>query len=303
MGSKKSIVVTGASGFLGSHLISRLKDDASYEVYALSSNPDLLKDRVGGENIHYLHKNDLFRDGANSFIENSVIVNCAYPRNSTGTVIADGIKYIQRVFEADVLNNARSIINISSQSVYSQQRTEPANEQTPVCLESPYAVGKYAVELMLESICKGHNTAYTNIRMASLIGQGFDQRIVNRFVKQGLETGSINVKNNNQRFGFFDVEDAVSGIAVMFDSDEKQWKHVYNLGSRGAYSLVDIAETVNKVICSESGKKIQINLTDGDESGSSELDSSLHADDFGFAPKISLEMSISRILNGLLIGG
>ena len=99
-------------------------------------------------------------------------------------MIADGLKYIQSVFEKSVEGNAAVIVNISSQSVYSQKRTEAATEETPVCLESPYAVGKYAVELMLESICRGSKTRYTNLRMASLIGPGFDQRIVNRLVRQ-----------------------------------------------------------------------------------------------------------------------
>ena len=185
------------------------------------------------------------------------------------------------VFERAAEAGASAIINISSQSVYSQQRTDAATEETPVSLESSYAVGKYAVELILESICRGSNTVFTNLRMASLIGPGFDQRIVNRFVKQALETGTLNVKRNQKKFGFFDVEDAVDRIVAMLGSKKMTWKHVYNLGRDGAYTLIGIAETVKDVVKGETGKQIEIIVTDGDEIGNSELNVRSFEKDFG----------------------
>ena len=287
MNSYKKIVITGASGFLGRHLVERLKEDSQYEVYALSSKPDELEHSLGGENVVYVYKNDLRAE----MLKDSIVINCAYPRNSTGTVIADGLRYIQKVFEAAVESEAKAIINISSQSVYSQQRTEAATEETPACLESPYAVGKYAVELMLESICKGSKTRYTSLRMASLIGPGFDQRIVNRFVKQALETGKLTVKKNQQRFGFFDVEDAVSGILAMLETDVDIWKPVYNLGCVGAYTLIEIAETVKDVM----DKSVEMEVIYGDEVGNSELNVDLFNRDFGTLKACNLTSSVIRI--------
>ena len=110
MNSRKKIVITGASGFLGSHLVERLKDDERYKVYALSSKPDDLKEKISGENIEYIHKDSLDAE----MLKDSTVINCAYPRNSTGTAIADGLKYIQKVFESAVGSGAATIINISS---------------------------------------------------------------------------------------------------------------------------------------------------------------------------------------------
>ena len=296
MRSRKKIVITGASGFLGSHLVERLKDDERFKVYALSSKPEELRERLCGTNVEYVHKDEMDAE----MMKNSIVINCAYPRNSTGTAIADGLKYIQNVFETAVESGAAAIINISSQSVYSQQRTEAATEETPVCLESPYAVGKYAVELMLESICKGSETRYTSLRMASLIGPGFDQRIVNRFVKQALEMGKLTVKRNQQRFGFFDVEDAISGIAAMLGTDEKTWRPVYNLGDVGSYTLVEIAETVKDAVKSEAAKKVEIIVIDGDETGSSELDARLFENDFHTSAAHNLSESVKAICHSAI---
>lgn len=292
MNNRKKIVITGASGFLGSHLAERLKDDEKYIVYALSSRPEALKAKIGGASVAFLHK-DAFKESG-EFLRDAVVVHCAYPRNSTGTAIADGLKYIQGVFEAAVENKAAAIINISSQSVYSQQRTEAATEQTPVCLESPYAVGKYAVELMLESICKGSGTKYTSLRMASLIGPGFDQRIVNRFVKQAVETGEITVKKNNQRFGFFDVEDAVGGLMAMLASTVETWDAVYNLGNKHGYTLLDIALAVSRAL--SASKQITVVVEDEERFGNSSIDASKFCRAFDFDPSYNLADSVLAIV-------
>lgn len=297
MSSRKKIVITGSSGFLGRHLVERLKDNESYEVYALSSKPDELKEKVGGDNIFYCYKDALDAE----MLKDCVVVNCAYPRNSIGTVVADGLKYIQKVFENSVESGADAIINISSQSVYSQQRMDAATEESPVCVESPYAVGKYAIELMLESICRGSKTKYTSLRMASLIGPGFDQRIVNRFVKQAIETGKLTVQRNQQKFGFFDVEDAVSGIIAMLVSNEKSWKSVYNIGGVGTYTLVEIAETVRMVIAETVGTKVGVEVIEGEKFMNSDLNCAMFYNAFDFVPQFSLSESVNKILKCLIL--
>ena len=247
MRNLKKIVITGASGFLGSHLVERLKGDKRYEVYALSSRSGELREKIGGNNIKYFHKDIVTSDLAREILKDAIIINCAYPRNSTGIAIADGLKYIQGVFESAVVNKAGAIINISSQSVYSQHRTKPATEETPLCLESSYAVGKYLVELMLESDCKGSVTRYTNLRMASLIGPGFDQRIVNRFVKQAYSGEVLHVVINDQRFGFLDIEDAVGAIISLIEREVILWRTLYTVGTGEGYSVKEIAESVKRV--------------------------------------------------------
>ena len=295
MSSVKKVVITGASGFLGRHLTERLKDDERYSVTALSSRPEELERRIGGRNVTYLHKDAVTNEHARDILADAVVVCCAYPRNTTGTAVADGLRYIQKTFESAVTNGAKAIINISSQSVYSSQREEAAAEDSPLCLESPYAVGKYAVELMLESICRSSQTAYTSVRMASLIGPGFDQRIVNRFVKQALEKGTISAKENEQRFGFFDVEDAVSGLTAMIGSDESRWKTVYNLGSEKAYSLVEIADIVRTVVKESCGTTVGLEVVPGDERASSQLCAKRFAEDFAAGGWKSLYESVREI--------
>lgn len=297
--NRKKIVITGASGFLGSNLVKRLQDDTRFQVYALSSHPDEMAERLSASNIEFCDKDVICTAQAQKILENAIVISCAFPRNSTGTGMADGLHYIRKVFEAAIDHHAEAIINISSQSVYSPKRAEAATEETPVSLETPYAVGKYAVEQMLESLCRNTQTAFTSIRMASLIGPGFDQRIVNRFVKQALETGALTVKKNDQRFGFFDIEDAVTGLVNMLGSDISLWKPIYNLGGIGSFSLTEIAACVQAVLEQTDHIHVEISAVDGTESGSSELDARLFYHDFAFAPGMKLKDSTESIRYGM----
>ena len=293
--NRKKIVITGASGFLGSHLVERIKNNKEYRVFAVSSRPDEIREKIGGKHVEYLYKDAVMGNHAPEVLEDAIVISCAYPRNSSGTTVADGLNYIQRVFESAVENKAAAIINISSQSVYSQQRLDVATEETPVCLETPYAVGKYAVELMLESICKGTETKYTSLRMASLIGPGFNQRIVNRLALKIMNHEPISLVRQPKKMGFLDVEDAVSAIMSVADLSLESWKTVYNIGNGLGYTVEEIYNVVaammkNKIEFSEPS------IVDGSDISSTAVSFERLHEDTGFTPEIDLNESVKRII-------
>lgn len=289
------VVVTGASGFLGSNIIERLKDNGDVMVYALSSKPI----ESLAVNVKYLHKDVIYTYESEEVLEDSIVINCAFPRNSTGTGMADGLAYINRLFVACKEYKAKAVINISSQSVYPQKREYAADEKTKVCLESMYAVGKYATELMLESLLSGTDVKFTNIRMASLIGPGFNQRIVNRLTKQALEEHSVFVEQNNRKFGFLDIEDAANGIIKVAKHYKSSWKTIYNLGSKYSYSLIEIADQISSVLLLKKDIKIDVNKSKGDDNNNTSIDASLFYREFCFEPQISLFKSIESILEAI----
>lgn len=289
------VVLTGASGFLGSNIVQKLKDNDKFQIYALSSKGKALQQKNNNLNVIYFDKEVILHNDYKSIFHEAIVVNCAFPRNSTGIGMGDGLKYIQEIFSNSVKADAKAIINISSQSVYSSKREEPVDENVLVCPETPYAVGKYSMELLLETSCEASNTIYTNIRLASLIGPGFDQRIVNRFIKEAVETHMLNVKNNQQIFGFMDIDDAVSGILRLLDTNPIKWKPVYNLGIEQGYTLIEIAELVKRVLKETMDIDTKIKTVSGSESSNSSINPNLFNKDFDFFPAVSLESSIRKI--------
>ena len=216
------ILLTGAGGFLGRHIIEKSFNNKNINVIAMSSREEL--QNVQESNVFFLSNTDAFNIKWNDI---DVLINCAFPRNVEGKQMALGLDFTKNVLEKATKDGVGSIINISSQSVYGSKRTEVANECTMLNLESKYAVGKYAVELMTNCICKG--IRHTNIRLASLIGPGFEQRLVNKFVKQSIEEKKLDLIGGKQRYGFLDVRDAAQGIIKLALNNDK-WDEVYNLG-------------------------------------------------------------------------
>ena len=297
--NEEKIVVTGAGGFLGSNLVNMMTGKTGGFVYALSSRGNQLQQANQEKRVQYCHKEDIFSTENEKILKDAIVVNCAFPRNTSGSGMADGLRYIQRLFDRAEECRAKAIINISSQSVYSQLREEPATEETPVCLENSYAVGKYATELMLESTCKRAGIPYTNLRMASLIGPGFDQRIVNRLVKQAVVGKTLRVVSSNQKFGFLDVEDAVRAILALLGVDIEQWKPVYNVGKEKEYHVEYIAQCIKNMFGRNGLPIPDIDVKSGEGFGSTGVAYRLLYEETGFEPIVDLNTSIQRILDQL----
>lgn len=287
------IAITGAGGFLGQELLRQLLLDKSNYIFAITSQTAKLEKAYAHEHRVKVCPKDILSQDANSLENIDVLINCAYPRNISGDQLEDGLEYIISVLQSSVRLNVSAVINISSQSIYDQNREKPATESFPVCLESIYSLGKYSVELLVKVICA--NIPYTNIRLASLIGPGFNQRVTNKLVAKAFETGQLCITDGNQRFGFLDVEDAARGIIGLLKTPFGVWKDVYNLGSENSYSLHDIANVIAEVMEKYYGKKIEINTTVAESELNTALDSSLIISDTGYSPRITLEESIIRI--------
>ena len=232
---------------------------------------------------------------AEELFKDAWVINCAFPRNTDGRTRAAGMEYLKELFLCCERSGAAAVINISSQSLYPADRTAPAKETDPVSLDSVYAAEKYAVELMAEGIFSSAGIACTNIRLASLIGPGFDARIVNRFVRQARENGVIRITDDRKQFGFLDVADAAEGLAAMLNSEPKDWRSCYNLGIRGGYMLREIAGAVKEVMKETEDLTVTVEAAKGDGADNSSLDAGAFYDAFGFAPGISLKESIRRI--------
>lgn len=289
------IAVTGSGGFLGTELLKQLSEMADVEVYAFSFECERSRDTyVTSDNIVSVDNSEA---AGFDYSTVDVLINCAFPRNVNDESFASGLDFIQKVIEKAAHDHVGAVINISSQSVYSQVRTASADESFPPVLESKYAVGKYWSELFVNTVCR--SIRHSNLRMASLIGAGFNQRITNKFAAKVISGEQITISGGDQLFGFLDVRDAAAGIIKAAFSN-MEWEESYNLGTNNAYTLREIAE------CSVAvGKEFGLNAlapvcTDGGDWQNSALDCSKFMTHFQFEPQHLLVDTIRSIYNDLL---
>ena len=190
------------------------------------------------------------------------------------------------------------MINISSQSVYDQKRCYAATEDSPLLLQSNYAVGKYASELFMKLLEKDAHV--TNVRMASLIGPGFDQRLTNKMAKSAIQDRKISYQINDLVFGFLDVEDAARAILRLAAVPAARWKTVYNLGSDASYSLREIACTIAEILEAEHGMPVALASSVSEGSGGTMLCSERLKEEIGPYQQLSLRESLRRIVDRAL---
>lgn len=303
MGVPRKITVTGAGGFLGRNLLDRLLRSGPIEIVAITGKSRLAlipnwQPNVNSSKIAVVAPNDW--DQIDREISDSdILINCAFPRNVDGVGMARGLRFIDRLFECAGMNGDCAVINISSQSVYDQNDPKPATEEDELCLGSCYAVGKYAAELLLASHCSRNR--HTNIRLASLIGPDFNQRVVNKLIVNALQNKELSIRDNGSKYGYLDVRDAAAGIDIIACANQEKWDEVYNLGSAKAYTLMEIVEEVktafmqNGLLCNIVKKESVI-----DNPIYSQINSSRFREQYDWKQKYTLKDSVDRILQNYI---
>lgn len=289
----KRIVLSGAGGFLGSHII-KCAAQALVPVLAVTSNTESAAS-LGVEAV----ETDVFLNDAQPLSEEDVFVNAMFPTNADGFRMAAGLQKTYAVIRAAHGKGAGSVINISSQSVYAVDREEAAKETDALCLDTPYATGKYGTEAFCDAVFD--TVPHSNLRLASLIGVGYEQRIINRMVTKALAGEELQVQGGMQRYGFLDVRDAAAGIVRMSQTDAATWKPVYNLGPSDSVTLTEIAQMIVGEL-QAAGRTASYRIMEGSDRRNSALCADLFRKDFDWQPGLSVAQTIRDIVQDKLQG-
>jgi len=246
------ILVTGAAGFIGFHLVQRLlkrKDEVigldninsyydSRLKYGRLRETGIVKSLIGyGKvvqssdyaNYRFIKLNLEDRDGVKNFFikENfNKVVNLAaqagvrYSIENPYAYIDSNIVGFINILEACRHNNIQHLVYASSSSVYGLNEQMPfstsSNVDHPMSL---YAATKKSDELMAHTYSHLYNLPTTGLRFFTVYGPwGRPDMALFLFTKNGLEGKSINVFNNgNMLRDFTYIDDIVEGIIRVLD--------------------------------------------------------------------------------------
>ncbi|NLN96062.1 MAG: NAD(P)-dependent oxidoreductase [Bacteroidales bacterium] len=285
------ILISGAGGYLGTEIIKQLVKTEN-KIYALTSNKVKIEERFGSSVIG-LSNDELFAE--KSFLsEIDIIVHCAFARgHKKGKEIAKSLLFTTNLFDNVAKNEKTGIINISTQEVYGKIQA-PWNEIMEAEPVTVYGTVKYFSELYLKKISENSNIAFTNLRLAGLIGVGADTRMVSKFVDSALKGDPIKISNNNLLFSQLDIHDAAAGIIALLNIPFKNWKQIYNLGYLKSYTIKEIAETV-KQVAKDYHIDVEIKKEPSDAILYAELDSTKLYQDTKWQPQYNMEQIVRSI--------
>lgn len=278
------IVITGASGLLGTELINQLQE-TEHQIFALTSNKEALqsmwKDKI------QIHSWSDWEEGIFTFTDIDVVIHCAFARaHKGGEKIAKALFFTKKMFEDLKVKRVPNLINISTQEVYGK-KASPWRESDGVEPNTIYGTAKYFTELLANDYSNGNDLNSTNIRLAGLLSKDTDTRMVNKFVNQVLNENPIKILDGKLVFSQLDVRDAASGLLALLSIPGKNWNSVYNLGYTKSYSIQEIAQTVQEV-GKNYDKSVEIIKEESNAELQAELDSSKMYNDTGWTPKYDM---------------
>lgn len=293
----KNIIICGAAGLVGCGVLDYVaQHNLNMELWAADINIDRIK-IYESEKIHLI----LNEEVESILVQNQmdIMLQMAFPRNVKPEQWAEGIRFAANMLMLAKKYDVKSVINISSQSIYGLNRSESADEQASISLNSPYTTGKYCMELMMEQLFG--DRPYTNIRLSTVIGPSTHERVVNKFLAAIMAGDDIQIKGGGQVFSFLDVRDAAAGLITLLMSDANKWHHIYNLGSAEHIGIVDLAEKCQSAAERHGFLKTKVVVEQNEEVV---LNSLVKVDsfyeDFGRKAENTIDDSIENIITSMI---
>jgi UDP-glucuronate 4-epimerase len=310
---KGRVLVTGAAGFIGSHLCERLVAGGSsvvgvdaftdyYDTAAKLHNLSELKDDPRFE----LRRLDLSEDDLDGLLDgvSHVIHLAGQPgvRRSFGEGFADYVRHnvlaTQRLLEQAVGHSLERFAFASSSSVYGDAPCYPTHESSPRAPVSPYGITKMACEELASVYLRNFGVPVVGLRFFTVYGprQRPDMAFT-RFLQRAVAGEPLPIFGSGRQVRDFSyVDDIVRGTVLAADRGEVG--AMYNLG--GGHP-VELLEALN-LIADLLGRPLALDRRpgstgDADRTG---CDGQLARHDLGFVPEVALEDGLAAQLEWIL---
>ena len=255
----KTILITGASGYLGHHLVKKYIELGDCQIIAILGRPeDKANSLPQNVCVSVLPCSSLF---STDFGHVDTLIHTAFSRGENLQGLSDSIFFTEKVIELVNSSNIDSVINISSQGIYKGLNPgELVDEDGVIGPDTSYGLAKWAVENLFKLGCK---KKYTNIRMASLSSNA---RFLDFFVDCVIQHKDITVTAPHQYASIMDVSDAIRGIALVEQLNLAERESIYNLGPETQYSILEYANSANKIGQDFDFLPIIVNIEDNGKS-------------------------------------
>lgn len=277
------ILVTGADGFIGSHLTELLVEEgysvrAMVQYNSLDSRGwiDSLDERIQAElevvsgdirDSHFVRKS---MAGCEAVMNLAALIAIPYsyvaPESYVHTNVIGALNVVQAARDSEI----SKVVQVSTSEVYGSAQFVPITEEHPLIGQSPYAATKIGADQIAMSYWRAYGTPVAVVRPFNTYGPRQSTRAVIPTIITQVAAGGRRIKLGALRptrdFNF--VRDTVSGMLAVLRTDASVGE-VINLGTGFEITIGDTVSLIANIMGAE------IEIVEGDERmrpASSEVD-------------------------------
>ncbi len=255
------ILVTGADGFIGSHVVETLVK-SGHEVRAfvlynsfnswgwLDDSDKSVRESIDvfAGDIRDPHGVDNAVSGQDVILNLAALIAIPYSYHSPDTYIDTNIKGTLNILQAARRHEVSRVIQTSTSEVYGTAQYIPIDEKHPLHPQSPYAASKVGADQLALSFHASFNTPVGVLRPFNTYGPRQSARAVIPTIISQLATGrEVKLGSLSPTRDFSFVQDTANGFLAAATSDAIVGQTV-NLGSGFEISIQETAETIAKLM-------------------------------------------------------
>lgn len=270
--TETKVLVTGAGGFIGSHLTEHLTglgaDVCAFVRYNSRNDPGLLRllPKESQEQVRFVMGDLKDADAVRSAVRDVEIVfhlgsliaipySYIHPRETVETNVLGALN----IFEAARDAGVGKVVHTSTSEVYGTARYIPIDENHPLQGQSPYSASKIGADKLAESFYRSFDVPIATIRPFNTYGPRQSARaVIPTIIAQALTQERVVLGATHTTRDYTFVGDLVRAFVLVAESPRTAGETV-NVGSNSEISIGTVAEMVASLV----GKEIEV-VTDSD---------------------------------------
>jgi len=306
------VAVTGAAGFIGSHLVERLAKDgvhvralvhtnANREIGNLSVLPPNVLSKLDIRFIDILDANDVQSalQSVDTVFHLAANISIPYSIEAPMLILQTNVIGTYNVLQAiREMKDTRAIM-VSSSEVYGKATMNPIREDHELCACSPYAASKIAAEKLAESYYYSFDADVVVVRPFNTYGPRQSSRaVIPLIVNQAMESSEVTLGNVLAVRDFLFVHDTVEGMIAAATANDVQGQS-FNLATGTGISVEDLVYKIGSLM----GRSLTIHMSvTRTRVANSEVwqrigDAEKARTKLGWSPKVELDEGLMLVIN------
>ncbi|KKQ91823.1 MAG: NAD-dependent epimerase/dehydratase [Candidatus Woesebacteria bacterium GW2011_GWB1_39_10] len=250
------IGITGATGFLGGHLISKLLSDGySIKAFVIEENPPLPR------GIEWVRGNLVSGEGISEFLKDVDVVIHLAGRNlpPEEELIKDNVMATRNLIMEALKHPIKQFIFTSSVAVYGKDKKNKFKETDECFPNTEYGLTKYLAEKIVQYWSTKIGEPATIFRPFNIYGPGNFKGIIYTFYSNIKDDGKVVIYGDGkQERDYLYVGDIVEAFSTVIRIKKAG---IFNLGATKKYSVLEVLEVFKKVL----GKGIKVDFSSNEE--------------------------------------